>query len=219
MKFLEEGAVFLKDIDAIVIGDLHLGYEIELRKKGINVSTNLYEKIEKIKKKTDAKNIILLGDVKHSIFRPNKREEKIIKEFFNFLNSKFSEIYVVKGNHDAFLEEYVSAKIFSSRGFRIKNYGFFHGNSKPLKKVLSCKFLFCSHFHSKIFLPEDLKSYEVPVFIFARGKNKVVILPPFNDLLFGKEFEIESKFLKEILRGHKIEILSTRGEIIEVLTL
>jgi putative SbcD/Mre11-related phosphoesterase len=216
MKFLEEGAIFLKEIDSVVIGDLHLGYEIELRKKGINVFTNLYEKIEKIKKRTNAKRIVLLGDVKHSIFRPSKKEEKIIKEFFEFLNLNFLEIFVVKGNHDAFLEEYVSAKIYSSRGFKIGKYGFFHGNSKPFKKVLSCKYLFCSHLHSKIFLPENIKKYEIPVFIVAKGKNKIIILPPFNDILFGKEFEIESKFLRDLLKNHKIEFISLNGEIIDV---
>jgi putative SbcD/Mre11-related phosphoesterase len=216
MKFLEEGAIFLKEINAIVIGDLHLGYEIELRKKGINVSLNLYEKIEKIKKKTSAKNIILLGDVKHNIFRPNEKEERIIKEFFEILNLNFSQIFVVKGNHDAFLEEYISAKIFSSRGFKIGKYGFFHGNSKPLKKVLSCKYLFCSHLHSKLFLPEDIKKYEVPIFIVAKGKNKIIILPPFNDILFGKEFEVESKFLRDLLKNHKIEFISLKGEVIDV---
>ncbi|MEM0480721.1 MAG: metallophosphoesterase [Candidatus Aenigmatarchaeota archaeon] len=199
MKFLKEGAVFLKKEKLLIIGDLHIGYEFELKQKGINVEIDLKEILENVIKKTSANKIVLLGDTKHSIFKPNKKEKEKLLDFFNFLDKKFEKIFVVKGNHDAFLEEIIrneKVKIFPSRGFKYKDYGFFHGNSKPLKKVLESKVAFCSHFH--------VKEFETISFVISKGKPKIVILPPFNPLILGKNFEIESKFLSKLIKDYEI---------------
>ena len=74
MKFLKEGAVYLKNEKLLIIGDLHIGYEIELKQKGINVDIDLLEILNKVLERVRANKIVLLGDVKHSIFEPKKKE-------------------------------------------------------------------------------------------------------------------------------------------------
>ncbi|MEM4841328.1 MAG: metallophosphoesterase [Nanopusillaceae archaeon] len=227
MKFIKNYAcVFLKEISSLVIGDLHIGYEFELKNQGINVAytEKIKEDIEVCRNKTKAKNIILLGDTKHSIGLPtNKKEIEKLKDFFDFLKEKFEKIYVVKGNHDGLIEKIIKDEkinIYSSRGFSLLKYGFFHGNSYPISNVLKSKIIFCSHAHSKYLLPKDKKIYELRIFsIFGLkkefGKNKkLIIIPPFSPLLAGKEIEEvikSSNIIKKLVDIENIEIYSLDG--------
>ena len=227
MKFVKDFAcVFLEKISSLVIGDLHIGIEEEFKKLGANIAytEKIIEDIKKCKEKVNAKRIILLGDVKNSIGIPKSRSEiKNIVNFFNSLRQEFEKIYVVKGNHDGLLNKIVSdekIRFFGSRGFRIKNYGFFHGNAYPLEKVVKAKILFCSHFHPKYSLYlEDRKIAEMRVFVITKlkeifGKNKkLIILPPFSPLIVGKEIEelTKEKSVISNLIDKEVEIISLDG--------
>ncbi len=196
-------AIYLEKINSILIADLHIGIENELKKQGINIGNyieKMKKKILKAKKVCNAKNIIVLGDVKQSIGMPNEKEKNEILEFFNFLKQKFEKIKIVKGNHDGLLEKILkNFEIFNSRGFKEKLYGFFHGNSYPNKNVLKAKYLFCSHIHPKISLPKDFPKFYRKVFVILPIKkeivkktkvfSKVIILPSFNPFISGIEFE------------------------------
>lgn len=227
MKFIKNyGCVFLEKISSLVVGDLHIGIEEEFKKLGANIAytEKIIEDIKKCKEKVNAKRIILLGDVKNSIGIPKSKSEiKNIDNFFNSLRQEFGKIYVVKGNHDGLLNKIVNEekiKFFGSRGFRIKNYGFFHGNAYPLEKVVKANFLFCSHFHPKYSLYlEDRKIAEMRVFVIAKlkeifGKNKkLIILPPFSPLIVGKEIEelTKEKSVISNLIDKEVEIISLDG--------
>lgn len=224
MKFVKDYAcVFLRDISAIVIGDLHIGYEFELQREGINIAYThkIKEDILVCKEKTKAKNIVLLGDTKHSIGIPDKKSEiEVIKDFFKFLEDNFENMFVVKGNHDGLLEKIVDSKkikFYSSRGFCLSKYGFFHGNSYPTQKVLDSRIIFCSHAHPKFYLPEDKKYYEIRVYAIFKlkkefGKNKkLVIVPPFSPIIAGKEISevLETKnVIQKLVDSSEIEIYS-----------
>jgi len=227
MKFVRDFAcIFLEKISSLVVGDLHIGIEEEFKKLGANIAytEKIVEDIKKCKEKVNAKRIILLGDVKNSIGIPKSKSEiKNIEKFFESLRQEFEKIYVVKGNHDGLLNKIVSdekIKFFGSRGFRIKNYGFFHGNAYPLEKVVKAKILFCSHFHPKYSLYlEDRKIAEMRVFAIAKlkeifGKNKkLIILPPFSPLIVGKEIEelTKEKSVISNLIDKEVEIISLDG--------
>lgn len=230
MKFIKNYAcVFLKDISTLIIGDLHIGYEIELKKLGINVAylDKIKEDIIFCKNKTNSENIVLLGDTKHSIGIPkNKTELNNLLNFFDFLLKNFQKVYVVKGNHDGLLEEILDIdikkglKIFSSRGFSIKKYGFFHGNAFPLESVIKSKTIFCSHVHPKTFLPKEEKYFEIRVFLIYKlkesyGKNKkLIVLPPFSSLIAGKDIDgsmEEESIFSKLVDTESLEILTLNG--------
>jgi metallophosphoesterase superfamily enzyme len=61
---------FVKELSLLAITDLHLGIEFELRKKGINIalqSEKFLKILEEAKKETNAKRIVVIGDVKHKV--------------------------------------------------------------------------------------------------------------------------------------------------------
>lgn len=202
VKFIENvPAAYIKPLNALVVSDLHIGIEQEYLKKGI-IMKPFYEiflkKIKPLIKKTKSKVLIVLGDVKHTITTASHKEEKQIKKVFESLRQS-AEILIVKGNHDGNLERILpELKIFSSRGFVIDEYAFFHGNAKPIKKAYECNYLFCGHLQPSLEIRDKL-GYKQRFRVWVKGKlNKqkvkkyfrlrktgelnLIILPSFNEL-------------------------------------
>ncbi|MEM0138075.1 MAG: hypothetical protein QW608_06705, partial [Thermoplasmata archaeon] len=63
-------AAFIESIDSLVISDLHLGIENEIERKGVVISSQDQQMLKELNELIDeigAKNLIILGDIKHSI--------------------------------------------------------------------------------------------------------------------------------------------------------
>jgi putative SbcD/Mre11-related phosphoesterase len=200
---------FVKELSLLAITDLHLGIEFELRKRGINVSLQsekFLKILEEAKKETNAKRIVILGDVKHKVPAASAREIEYVREFFENLSKIFEEIFICKGNHDDMLEEILQDyKVYGVRGFKIKDYGFFHGHAWPFSKLWNCKTWIIGHLQAAIEIRKgNFKKIE-KVVIKARPKiekgklQEIIILPAFSDLagnlLLNKQ--IPSDFLFE----------------------
>ncbi|MCD6483375.1 MAG: metallophosphoesterase [Candidatus Aenigmarchaeota archaeon] len=232
-KFVKnENVVYIKDISSVVIGDIHFGIEYEYRKKGIHIPnyyTNLADRLNVLIGKFSVDTLIFLGDVKHDIGDIPMFLENKIKNFFSSL--KADVIHCIKGNHDGGLEKILSdvdrIRIHSSRGFSLGDYGFFHGNSWPLAKVVLSKIAFCSHLHPKLKLPSDSKKFEKDVFIVCKpnkrllktkyGKvelKEIVVLPPINNYVGGIEFHEWGGILKKMCDFFSSEIYSSDGHFI-----
>ncbi len=184
----EERAFYIGDLEAVVIADLHIGYEDALRKEGISVPDATKKMIERIRKlitEKEAKRLIILGDVKHSIGECSK-----IKE----LEKLGVELDIVKGNHDGGIEEILDANIYPAWGFRIGDYGFIHGHSWPSEEVMSSKYVFMGHLHPEIELRDSVgKIHRYPCHLVGEltpeGKEKyksnakIFVLAAFNPLV------------------------------------
>ncbi len=222
IKFvLNEPALFLDDIQALVIGDLHIGIEYELGKSGINLPAQvkkMQKKIENLIRKTKSKHLVILGDIKHQVPGISYLEETSIPRFFMELKEK-TKVYVCLGNHDTFLKELLSEEIeiYDSRGFAIKNYGFFHGHAWPSKQLFLCKYLITSHVHPTLLFTDRLGHRIIePVWIrckLDRAKiekkykiksktTEMIIVPAFNKLLSGSNInvsKIKNEFINPVM--------------------
>lgn len=198
-------ALFVSDKKILVITDLHLGLEYELYKSGIIISPQAkkFQKIlDKLIKMTKAETLIILGDIKHEVPGISYREEKEIPKLFNYLTERV-QVICCKGNHDTHLHEILpkGVKIYSSRGFKLGVYGFFHGHAWPSKKLMRCDYLFMGHIHPAVEF-KDKFGYRFLEHVWIKGKlNKelvkkkykikktgklqTIILPAFNKLLGG----------------------------------
>jgi putative SbcD/Mre11-related phosphoesterase len=198
-------ALFIPKEKILVIADLHLGLEHELFKSGIVIPPQA-EKFKKIIdyliRQTKAETLMILGDIKHKVPGISFREMKEIPKLFLHLVKEI-KIVCVKGNHDDNISSLLpkEVKIFSSRGFRIGKYGFFHGHAWPSKKLMQCDYLFMGHVHpclefrdsfgyrsiEQVWIKGELdknlvkKKYKIK----KTGKLEIIILPAFNKLLGG----------------------------------
>jgi hypothetical protein len=196
---------FITEKKALVVAELHLGLEYELYKSGITIPSQgekFRETIERLIEKTDAKILIIVGDIKHKVPGSTIREDKEIPKLLNSLKDKI-KIVLVKGNHDDRIEEIIpeGIKIYSSRGFKLGKYGFFHGHAWPSKRLMDCDYLFMGHIHPVIQF-KDKFGYRSVLHIWLKGELKkelikkkfkikktgklmTIIIPTFNTILGG----------------------------------
>ena len=183
---------FVKELSLLAITDLHLGIEFEMKRKGINVplqADKFLKILEEAKNETDAKRIVVLGDVKHKVPISSAKEVEYVKKFFESVSRIFDEIMICKGNHDDMIEEILSGfKVYGARGFRIKNYGFFHGHAWPYSKLWNCERWISGHLQAAIEIRRGNVKRIEKVVIKARPKiekgklREIIILPAFSDL-------------------------------------
>jgi metallophosphoesterase superfamily enzyme len=125
---------------ALVISDLHIGWERLLSQRGVHVPSQtpkiknmLLQLIEECK----PTRLIFLGDVKDAIAKVEMEEWRDIPEFFEAINKQVADIQVVVGNHDGNLEPLLpeSIKIIPPTGAIFGDIGLFHGHAWPAPEL------------------------------------------------------------------------------------
>ena len=170
----------------LLIGDLHLGLTAEFRRKGISVNsqiTNFIDRIKNLKKSTRAKNLIMIGDVKHKPQGISWQEEKEIPMFLNQLSNMFKKIIIVKGNHDGNIERLVPHKdiIKVKNSIVIGDYFITHGHRKITTKK---PYVIIAHNQPGIKFRDKIGAvYTLPCWVRGQlNKAEVIIMPAFNPL-------------------------------------
>ncbi|MEM5772937.1 MAG: metallophosphoesterase [Candidatus Aenigmatarchaeota archaeon] len=204
IKFItNQPAAFIQEEKALVIAELHLGLEHELFKKGITILPQrgkFQQDLERLSKITKAKTLIIIGDIKHKVPGMSIREERELPKFLDWLKEKF-KVILVKGNHDAEIEQIVpkGIEVYGSRGLKLGKYGFFHGHAWPSKRLLECDYIFLAHLHPAIEFKDkfgfrnieqvwvkgkiDAKKVRKKYKLKKTGKLNVIIMPTFNQML------------------------------------
>ncbi len=203
MKVLwEDCALVLKDY--LVIADLHIGIELEIEEAGFIIKPQIYEFKERIVKlldKCEAKKLLILGDLKHSISTPLLWEKFRIYEFLEYLAEFFDKIIITKGNHDGGLENVVNmdaVEIFKE--FKVNKFLFLHGHANVEKKT---KFYVIGHNHPIIELKDSKGSkYRYKSWVFGRNDKgeRIIVLPAFSNLVGGVAFNKNEELLGPIIK-------------------
>jgi len=230
LKFIKNyPAFFIEEIKALVIADLHIGISYELYKSGINIPSQvkvMKKTIEKLIKKTKAKRLIILGDIKHDVPGISIQEMREIPVFLKALSKKI-KVEICLGNHDTYLKEILpeDIRLHGPKGFKIKNFGFNHGHAWPSKELMACDHLIISHTHPMIQFTDkfgyrivesvwikskiDQEKVKERYKIKKTGKLKVIIMPAFNYLLGGTPVNVKTTsedLLGPLLKNEFIDI-------------
>lgn len=186
--------VFFPEEGILAVGDLHLGYDVMLKKSGILIPNNFIketiEELDKIFKEIENQNlklkkVVFLGDIKHS-FSYEWEEKHNIYKVFDFIQKKVSEknIIITKGNHDTidFLKNLKDYYIE-------KDIAFLHGDKDFLEVYdTKIKYVVLGHLHPSVMLqdPKGIKKEEYKCFLTGKYKNKeFIVLPSFLSLIEG----------------------------------
>lgn len=136
----------------LVIADLHIGWELALSKKGIHVPSQtpkLLEKLKSLVSKYKPEELLILGDVKHTVATAEAGEWHDIPDFFSELGKQVHKIHVIRGNHDGNLEPMLpeNIELLPATGIVLGGVGFFHGHQWPSPSILKCRTLVMGHVH------------------------------------------------------------------------
>jgi len=158
----------------LVVGDLHIGWEITLAQQGIHVpsqTSKLADRLLEIIGKSNPTRIVFLGDVKHTVVGAEMEEWKDVPEFFEKISPLVSDIQIIQGNHDGNIEPMTPSevKILPPSGIALwGKYGLFHGHAWPAPELLGCESLIQGHLHPVV-LFSDALGYRItrPVWVRA----------------------------------------------------
>jgi hypothetical protein len=158
----------------LVIGDLHIGWEITLAQHGIHVPSQtpkLADRLLDIIAKSSPTRIVFLGDVKHTVVGAELEEWRDIPEFFEKIVPVVPDIQIIQGNHDGNIEPMTPAqvKILPPSGIALwGKYGLFHGHAWPAPELLGCESLIQGHLHPVVAFTDAL-GYRItrPVWVRA----------------------------------------------------
>jgi hypothetical protein len=141
----------------MVIADLHIGWEMAVSRRGIYVPSQtpkLLAKLEELLRRYKPQDLIILGDVKHTVATAEMGEWRDVPDFFSGLRRLVQKILVIRGNHDGNLEPLLPENIglLPTTGIVLGRTGFFHGHRWPTPSVLRCKTIVMGHVHPVVSL-------------------------------------------------------------------
>jgi putative SbcD/Mre11-related phosphoesterase len=197
-------ALWIENRNILVVADLHIGIENELIEQGVHIESQtpvMKQQLYGLCERYHPSQIMILGDVKHTIPSTPFLEKKELYEFIQGLQS-YGEVHIIPGNHDGAIQHYLppSVHLHSSQGILIENIGFFHGHRWPHPSLLTAEHLIFGHSHPTIMLSDRLgyQSYEpcwIKTGLITQSTKKkypsfnkditIVILPAFNTLCGG----------------------------------
>jgi hypothetical protein len=181
--------LYIKSLGALVCSDLHLGYEGVMADNGTFLPKVNLKRIKRFLKeaasRTNAKRIIIDGDIKNEFSQMHLEEFNEFKELVDYLSDdlKLEKITLVKGNHDNFVDRIgqgLGIEIFSEEAL-IGGFLFFHGEGLPKAKAFGA--LVMGHVHPAITLYNDLGTREkLHCFLYGRTKKnmEIIVLPAMN---------------------------------------
>lgn len=204
--------------DALVIADLHIGIEEELREKGVQIPSRaevMGRRLADLADRVQAKDLIVLGDVKHLVPRMASRERRDVYVFFRDLSDAFETITIAQGNHDGILRNIVprAVRFRSPYGFRVDDVGYCHGHAWPYKKVMEARTLVMGHNHPAVGFRDEFGRREIlpcwmrAAFVrrtkrYARLPREAIIVPAFNELCGGMPVnDVRARFLGPVFRA------------------
>jgi metallophosphoesterase superfamily enzyme len=197
---------FIKNVPALLIrrervlvaGDLHIGMHLRLREKGFyfqRATERMAESLLDAYKRSGAKSIVLLGDIKESVASPRPAEYRELKTFFGAIAGIDTKI--VKGNHDGGLE-----KVLANIGFKIPvanelivdGAALTHGNSWPSAGAMGKRYLIVGHGHyalvrngalEKAWIVAKVTKFASRKYASYNKNLRLITVPSFNSLITG----------------------------------
>ena len=205
----------------LVVADLHIGIEHELKKEGILIPSAtpiMLQRLKSLIKQTTSSSLVILGDLKQSFAWTPYAEEQTVLDLIEPL-SKLVTIEIVPGNHDGNLDRILpKAKIYHSSGFIKDKIAYFHGHAWPNEALLEAKTLVLAHVHPNIAIRGRMGSRnKEPCWIRAPILEKAllehypkaklpenqsaIVMPAFNPLLGGMPV---NKSLRTVPKGYRL---------------
>lgn len=195
----EDSAVLLTcEKRILVVSDIHLGYEIELAKKGISLpkrASTMAEKLIKIGQEHKADSLFILGDIKHKVAWASTSDWMQVRTFFNKLRDRFEDITVTLGNHDGGIENLLppTIKVRDSKGIILgcnnRTYALLHGHAWPRPESVYASCIIIGHGHYMIELKDSLglKLFE-PIWLIGKiNRNKYMEEFPSQKPTYGQQ--------------------------------
>lgn len=212
-------ALYIESIDALVIADLHLGFEGIAAEQGIFLPKVQFERemeeLQGILEKISPETVIINGDMKHEFSETSYHEFVEVSRMYEFMRSAFKRVIQIKGNHDNFIIYVCRRHDVELYDFlTLGDYFFAHGHvyAEPEENVHT---IIIGHEHPAIALYDEVGGKEkVECFIYGDFQGrKLLVLPAFSYLAQGSDINLipQHEFLSPYLKKADFSRLRVYG--------
>lgn len=179
--------VYLRDESAVVVSDLHLGFEEEMNLHGLFLPKlqrdHVEGMIDRILERYEPKHLIINGDFKHEFSRNLPQEWDDIIHFIDRYQDKVNLIFI-RGNHDNYLLTILKKRnIELLEYYESERYYIYHGDrDRSLKKIT-----ILGHEHPSVVLRDKVGGvFKIPAFVY-NDESKVLITPAMSFFSSGTD--------------------------------
>ncbi|MCL2148417.1 MAG: metallophosphoesterase [Methanomassiliicoccaceae archaeon] len=192
VRVTNDRCLMLDDGRTAVLGDLHLGYESALEEEGMYIprmnTESIRDALNGILSEHEPERVVLLGDIKHDFKRSRREAAEEVRRIIRLL-AEASDVIVIKGNHDNFLQNILSdmglmaADYIDLGGFRME-----HGHvDTGVRPVV------IGHEHPSVRIPGAVSGgMKIHCFVHQR-EDGVIVLPPFSPFSAGNDLAPDGK--------------------------
>ena len=194
--------LYLHDRGELALADLHVGYESALESNGIHIpriqTKTIIESLNIMLDRYEPSKVIIVGDLKHEFSRNLGQEFNDVRKVLELLIDR-TEVVLVKGNHDNYLESIASRldiPVFDS--YVSSGLTFAHGHHQCMDRPLVI-----GHEHPSIKISDTVGAFlKLPCFVHLK-EEKVLVLPAFSPLANGTDITDipASDYLSPVLHG------------------
>ena len=175
MKFSSDATLVIGK--NLVVADLHLGI---LGFPDYSILSRLIEVYEK----SGASRLIVNGDLKHGLGR---KEISSARRLIESLKESVSELVIVRGNHDGFLDEVTEVWNVFEDGKNV----FAHGHRK-YRGVMNGKRLILAHSHPAVFIQDRVGGVKERAWLHMKtGEREYIVMPAFNEFCSSTAVNLE----------------------------
>ncbi len=176
-------ALFLREERALVISDLHLGFEGALAEQGVSIPRFqrrvILERLERMLDRVKAEQVVVAGDFKHEFSRNLTDEWIEVKQVLRFLRDRVTPV-LVRGNHDNYLATILGDLNLPLRERAdVAGHTIVHGH----EEVSTLHPIVMGHEHPAVKLKDELGAVvSVPAFLVT---DRLIVLPAYSPLALG----------------------------------
>ena len=206
-------AAYYKHKRALVIADLHLGFETEAQREGIYLPRlqlkKALELIRRLSARLDVHVLVINGDIKQTFEKLTLQEREEVAKFLAEAKDRVHEIVLVRGNHD----NYVS--IITSRfdvpiveRYELSNDILLIHGHRVESKDLRYRLLVVGHEHPAFKLFDELGSVaKLPCFLHTPlvNGNSCLVLPAAGYYQTGNPVTLNRmEYLSPLLKNYSV---------------
>ncbi len=221
--------------NVLIIADLHFGIEYSLAQTGAQLPSQterITEHVLNLCSKFNVTQLVLLGDIKHTIPMTSSQEWRELPKVFTRLAAALEAIEIIPGNHDGNLRKLIPSNltqvhIHPISGTVLHGLGLFHGHTWPAPQVLQTTRILMAHNHPNVLFVDKLGG-RVSYSCWVRGhldkaqttsryrdlesaNPEVIIMPAFNDIGTGTPVNaVKPEFLGPMLNNRCVDLDNAR---------
>jgi len=188
--FIHDSALFLEKFKALIVSDLHIGFEEVLINQGWLIPRTsfqeMFAKLKTLVKELKPETLIINGDLKHEFGVVNKQEWRQISELLAWAKT-VSDLVLIKGNHDVLLKP-----VAKKQGLELYDYyklgSFFITHGHKLFNTGNCKVVIIGHEHAAVSVRTSTRIERFKAFIKTSWHGKrLILMPAFFNLTEGTD--------------------------------